>query len=158
MAYNPYLQNPYYQPIYPMMQQPVIQPPVQQPVQQQVVQQPPQSNMIWINGIDEAKSYPVAPGNTVILMDNDNPVAYKKSTDISGRSLPLEVFDLVRRDEEPKQEENHQINLDEYLTRKEFDEYRNNVEQRFSEMEYDDTPIPEYVEVKPVRKGRKRNG
>jgi len=111
----PYYPSPYYQPYNPPQQQ-----------QQQ------STNVIWVNNETEAKNYPVAPGNTVILMDNDNPVAYKKTTDFSGRSLPLEVYDLVPR-EKPK-EENHQINLDEYLQKKEFDAFLDKLDKRFAEI------------------------
>lgn len=107
--------------------------PYYQPYNQSFLQQQQQStNVIWVNNETEAKNYPVAPGNTVILMDNDNPVAYKKTTDFSGRSLPLEVFDLVPRDN-PK-EENHQINLDEYLQKKEFDAFLDKLDKRFAEI------------------------
>ena len=51
----PYYQNPYYQPYH----QPQAQ----------------STNVIWVNSETDARNYPVAPGNTVILMDNDNPVA-----------------------------------------------------------------------------------
>ena len=160
MAYNPYLQNPYLQPAYmqgyhPMLQQqPVIQQPQQTPQQ-------PQSNVIWVNSETEARNYPVAAGNTVMLMDNDHPVAYKKASDLSGRALPLEVYDLVKRDQEPPKEENHQINLDEYLTRKEFDSYASAIDKRISEIsisddeeDYEDDE-EEIEEVKPVKRTRR---
>ncbi len=160
MAYNPYLQNPYL-PQY--MQQPVIPQPVQQPIQQ--VQQPiqqvhqPQSNVIWVNSETEARNYPVAPGNTVMLMDNDNPVAYKKSADLSGRAMPLEIYDLVKREhmESPK-EESRQINMEEYLTRKEFDSYATEMDKRISEITtVDDEEIEEEGDdVQPVKRRRGR--
>ena len=151
--YYPYLQNPYmqnningYQPITP--------PPVTQ-------QQPqnPSSNVIWVRNEAEARNYPVAAGNTVMLMDNDNPVAYKKTADLSGRSMPLEIYDLVRREPAEPHEENHQINLEEYLTRKEFDTYATEINKRLSEME--DEPDYEEIEeeeeeIKPVRRRRTR--
>lgn len=115
----PYYQNPYYQPYTPQ-----YHPPMQ--TQQS-------TNVIWVNNETEAKNYPVAPGNTVILMDNDNPVAYKKTTDFSGRSLPLEVYDLVPRNA-PKEETHHQINLEEYLQRKEFDAFLDKLDKRFAEI------------------------
>lgn len=135
MAYNPYLNNPYLQPyMMPQAQQPVTQP------------VPPMNNIIWVSGESEARTYPVAPGNTLILMDNDNPVAYKKTADMSGRILPIEVYDLVRRD--TAKEEPHQINLEEYLTRKEFESFTESIEQRFSEFEVEE----EEVVIQPKRK------
>ena len=143
---NPYLSNPYQNPVY-----------FQQPVQQNVQQvQQPQSNVIWVNSETEARNYPVAPGNTVMLMDNDNPVAYKKSADMSGRALPLEIYDLVKRG--VPEEENHQINMEEYLTRKEFDSFASSVDKRISDLaeeEYEEDDEDEEEEIKPVRRTRK---
>ena len=138
MAYNPYINNPY------------IQNPYQIPFLAQPVQQS-SSNMIWVSGEQQARDYPVAAGNTVIMMDNDNPVAYKKSTDISGKVLPLEIYDLVRRNA-PK-EENHQINLDEYLMRKEFDDYKEQVDKRINELSEETNQEMMMIPVK--KRGRK---
>lgn len=106
MAYNNYgnygYYNPYgtYQPQY--SQAPQVVPQIQQPVQQPVQQSQQQSGFIWIQGEAGAKAYPVAAGNTVLLMDSENPVIYMKSTDQSGRPLPMRTFDLVERDNNPQ--------------------------------------------------------
>lgn len=145
MVYNPYLQNPYLLPT--------------QGYQPQIQQTQPQSNVIWVSNEAEARNYPVAPGNTVMLMDNDNPVVYKKSADLSGRALPLEIYDLVRRGQE-ETEENHQININEYLTRKEFDSYASAMDKRLSEFMDDDYVEEEEEEVQPVKRTRRvrKNG
>lgn len=70
----------------------------QQPVQQQQTN----SGFVWVQGEAGAKAYPVAAGNSVLLMDSENPVLYMKSTDATGRPLPMEVYDLVRRDTAPQ--------------------------------------------------------
>lgn len=75
MAYTPY--NPYINPYY------------QQPIQQQIPQaqpQPVQNNqgLIWVSGDVGAKSYLVAPGSTVMLMDSESSRFYIKSTDGAG--------------------------------------------------------------------------
>lgn len=167
MAYNPYLTNPYLQPAYlqpyqTQPQQPVPQPVQQMPMQQPVVPQPQQTNMIWVENEAAAKAYPIAPGNTVILMDNDNPVAYKKSADMTGRAMPLEIYDLVKREQKEEQpEEYHQMNLEEYVTKKEFDKYASNMEKKIAAIEsvrQDDTEDPEDEEDDhPVRK-KVKNG
>ena len=59
------------------------QPMPQQPMQQQ------SSQIIWVSGEAGAKSYLVAPGNTVMLLDAENSVFYLKSADASGMPLPL---------------------------------------------------------------------
>lgn len=64
----------------------------------QTVQQPQSSNsVIWVQGEAGAKSYLVAPGQTVWLMDSENLVFYIKSTDQSGMPLPLRIFDYTER-------------------------------------------------------------
>lgn len=77
-------------------------------MQTQVPQQPVQNNQptgnqgfVWVQGEAGAKAYPVAAGNSVLLMDSESPVLYMKSTDISGRPLPIETYDLVKREERP---------------------------------------------------------
>lgn len=103
-----------------------------------------QSNIIWVDNEDEAraKARLLSPGITIIMLDNNRPVAYKGSADMSGKILPVEVFFLgtekeEKTEEKPKEkpeerEEEHQISLEEYLTKKEFDRFRNSVEQRFA--------------------------
>lgn len=75
------------------------------PMQQPMYQQPNQNqNMnsntgfVWVQGEAGAKAYPVAAGNSVLLMDSEAPVLYMKSTDSSGRPLPIETYDLVKRE------------------------------------------------------------
>lgn len=43
-----------------------------------------QSGIIWVQGAEAAKSYLVAPGNTVQLWDSEAQVIYLKSADASG--------------------------------------------------------------------------
>lgn len=61
----------------------------------------PQTGILWVNGIEGAKSYPVAPGNSVWLMDSgDDSVFYIKSVDASGMPQPLRIFEYKERKEE----------------------------------------------------------
>ncbi len=78
---------------------------------------------VWVQGEAGAKAYPVAAGNSVLLMDSENPVLYMKSTDISGRPLPIETYDLVKREERPvipqapvQQAQQPQIDMSQYVT------------------------------------------
>ena len=50
-------------------------------------------NIIWVQGEAGAKSYIVAPGMTVLLMDSEGDKFYIKSTDASGMPMPLRVFE-----------------------------------------------------------------
>ena len=58
-------------------------------------QQPQQQNngLIWVQGIEAMKSYPVAPGQSVLLMDSESNCFGIKTADVSGMPLPLRIFD-----------------------------------------------------------------
>lgn len=71
------------QPMQPMQQQP-------QPQQQN------QSGLIWVQGEAGAKSYMVANGNSVLLMDSESQTFYLKSADASGMPS-MRVFDYHER-------------------------------------------------------------
>lgn len=86
-----YYSNPYY----PNLQQ------YQQPNFQQVsYQQPAQQNsgIIWVQGEAGAKSYMVAPNNTVQLWDSESQVIYLKSADSSGMPS-MKIIDYTIRNE-----------------------------------------------------------
>ena len=106
------------------MQNAVAQPSMtSQPMQQQ------SSQIIWVSGEAGAKSYMVAPGNTVMLLDAENSVFYLKSADASGMPLPLRIFDYKERTTTAQQAfggvvTGESVNLDNFVTRKEFDELK----------------------------------
>lgn len=106
------------------MQNAVTQPSMPpQPMQQQ------SSQIIWVSGEAGAKSYLVAPGNTVMLLDAENSVFYLKSADASGMPLPLRIFDYKERTTTAQQAfggvvTGESVNLDNFVTRKEFDEWK----------------------------------
>ena len=106
------------------MQNAVVQPSMpSQPMQQQ------SSQIIWVSGEAGAKSYLVAPGNTVMLLDAENSVFYLKSADASGMPLPLRIFDYKERSVMPQQVVGgsvsaEQFNPDRFVTREEFDELK----------------------------------
>ena len=110
-GYNPYQQ--YYQP-------------QQQYMPQQITNQPQQQNdgITWVQGENSAKSYPVAAGRSVLLMDSESPVMYIKSTDQSGVPLPLRIFDYKERSNSSSNA--HEQKTD-YISRNEFDAFRNEI-------------------------------
>ncbi len=81
---------------------PMNYPQFYQPMQNQMVQNQPQqqnnSNLIWVQGEAGAKSYLVAPNNTVALWDSEAPVIYLKSTDISGMPS-MKIIDYTVREQ-----------------------------------------------------------
>ena len=74
---------------YPATYQPMYQ--YQQPVQNQ------NTGLIWIQGEQAAKSYLVAPNNTVALFDSEAQSIYLKSADASGMPS-IKVLDYTIRD------------------------------------------------------------
>ena len=91
-------------------------------MQQMSQPQPQAAPIIWVQGEAGAKSFLVAPGQTVQLMDSEAEVFYIKATDQSGVPLPLRIFDYKERTtsaQRPAQAA--QVPSVEYVTRAEFD-------------------------------------
>lgn len=112
MAYNqPYYNGGYYAPfqngaVPDMLNQykgQYQQVPMQQNIPTQQMQMPinptsqkPSNELIWVQGLEGAKGFLVAPNNTVVLWDTENPVIYVKSADASG--IPsMRVLDFTER-------------------------------------------------------------
>ena len=88
MAYNSGFPMSY-QPMYPQynyQQQPVVQQP-----------QTADNGILWVQGEAGAKSWAVAPGKSVMLMDSESNTFYIKSSDNSGMPMPLRIFDYKER-------------------------------------------------------------
>lgn len=142
-----------YQQYYPQYQQPMYQ----QPMQTQQVQTVPQvqntqqsgNGILWVQGESAARSYNVAPGMSVMLMDSDSNTFFIKSADASGMPLPLRIFDYTERTQQtqphsPITEQSApqpEIDLSGYITRDEF-------ERRISEL----SQKPQTTTVKKVGK------
>lgn len=58
----------------------------------------PQSGIIWVGGLAEAQTYPVAPNNAVALWEQSGKAIYLKQADATGRPS-IRIFDLVERTE-----------------------------------------------------------
>lgn len=85
-------------------------------------QQATQGTPIWVQGEAGAKSFLVAPGQSLILMDSEAEVFYIKATDQSGVPLPLRIFDYKERlsgAQRPAQAA--QMQTEQYVTRAEYD-------------------------------------
>ncbi len=126
--YAPFYQPTYYNPA-PARQEIPQYNQQYQPMAQTT--QAPQNNngLIWVQGEAGAKSYLVAPGSTVMLMDAENSVFYLKSADASGMPMPLRIFDYKERSAIPSQPvsaptNGETVNFDNFVTRKEFDELK----------------------------------
>lgn len=113
MSFNP--QYPMYQPVpgYPAYNPPMMDnlaqmraqqyaPQPQQPVPAAPAAQQ-NGGMNWVQGEEGAKAFLVTAGNSVLLLDSENPSFYIKSADQSGMPLPLRIFDYTERTAAPKQ-------------------------------------------------------
>ena len=57
----------------------------------------PTNDIIWVQGEAGAKGYLVAPNNTVVLWDTENPIIYIKTADATG--LPtMRILDFKERE------------------------------------------------------------
>ena len=112
---------PQIQPTYqqqPQMQAPQTQittQPVQQPVQPQIQN----GGFISVRSEQEARSYPIAPGNSVTFKDENMPYVYVKTMGFSQLDSPnFEKFRLVKEEEVQAQQstsgENRQTNNIDY--------------------------------------------
>lgn len=108
-----------YQQMYPQYnnytQQPQIIP---QPMQQQN-----DNGILWVQGEAGAKSWAVAPGKSVMLMDSESNTFYIKSSDQSGMPMPLRIFDYQERNVQQNQSQvvqNKEIDTSQFITREEF--------------------------------------
>ena len=114
MAYGNYA--PFYRPNYYPTQQPMqtqgafdasmqYGQPFQQPMQASPMQNPqahpPVNDMIWVLGEVEATSYPVAPNNTVVLWDKDQPTVFIKSVNAQGVPA-MRILDYTERTSAPQ--------------------------------------------------------
>lgn len=60
-------------------------------------QQTADNGILWVQGEAGAKSWAVAPGKSVMLMDSESNTFYIKSSDQSGMPMPLRIFDYTER-------------------------------------------------------------
>ena len=136
MAYNNYYPSYYpgsFQNGYQTYQgQQLTAPPQVQPQTQMQAASQTTNPITWVQGEAAAKSFPVAPGTSVLLMDSEASVFYIKTSDASGMPLPLRTFDYAERVEAKSSQvqtpNTIQNGSPEYITRDEF-------EKRIAEIE-----------------------
>lgn len=118
-----------YQPYYPNYQQPNIN-----PVQPQQTAQQVSNGLIWIQGIEAAKSYMVAPNTTVALWDSESQTVYLKSADASGmpsmRILDYEIREDAHRNHKMWSESDFATKSEVSAIQKQIDEIRANISRR----------------------------
>ena len=98
---------------YPPMNQPQMFPAAQPPTAPQT------GSPLWVQGEAGAKSFCVAPGQNVLLMDSESQRFYIKSADASGMPLPLRTFEYK---EITGATNTVSLGDDGFITRREFEE------------------------------------
>lgn len=117
-SFNPYAGNyyPQYQP------------------QPQMMQTQQTSSPIWVSGEAGAKAYLVGANQTVALWDSESQTIYLKSADASGMPS-MKVLDYTVRDMSaaPKSAA-PEINLDEYITKKDFEAFEEKIKKQIKKL------------------------
>lgn len=79
--------------------------------------------IVWVQGIEAAKSYLVGAGQSVLLMDSENSVFYIKSTDQSGMPLPIRVFEYTEKVQQPAGSASAAPDMTQYVTHDELQKF-----------------------------------
>lgn len=100
-----------------------------QPQQYQQYQQP-NNNVIVVpvQGESGASMYPVAAGNTVLLMDFNLKKFWIKATDINGLPAKFAAFDFKEEVKPPPQ------GIDNFVSRNEFDEWKKSTDAQLQQI------------------------
>lgn len=114
---------PYQSSYYGVQQTPVFNPVYPQP------QQTSQSNVIWVQGEQAAKAYPVQAGNSMILLDSENDCFYIKSSDNAGMPNRLRKFEYKEVVEGQVATE-APVEQPQYITKEEFDRVISELKQQ----------------------------
>jgi hypothetical protein len=148
MAYYPTFQPyPYQDQLNQLRNTPMAMPnSVPMPGFQNPMARPDPSGLNWVQGEAGAKSWFIAPGATVLLMDSENQRFYLKSADMNGVPA-MRTFEYSEVGVQKPQEVPQQIN---FVTVEEFNGFRKDVLKKLED-------LAEPVEVSVSRKGRKEN-
>ena len=135
MAYNNGFPMTYQQ-MYPQYITSSFQPQMMQQ-QPQMTQQVNDTGILWVQGEAGAKSWAVAPGKSVMLMDSESNTFYIKSSDNSGMPMPLRIFDYTERTQSTQPVnviQHEQIDTSQFITKEELEKRLSEFVQR-SEVE-----------------------
>ena len=127
MAYNNGFPMSYQQ-MYPTYNYVPQQQMTQPVIQQQVTQPVNDTGILWVQGEAGAKSWAVAPGKSVMLMDSESSTFYIKSSDNSGMPMPLRIFDYKERTEQVVQSpaiQHQEIDTSKFVTWDDLDKRLN---------------------------------
>lgn len=132
---NPYMSN--YSGYYPQSNysQPNYNYGYQNQTMPQMAQQtqPMFMQLTFVNGLEEAKSYIVAPNSSIYLRDNNSNKLYIKSCDNTGRSS-LEEYNLVKSAEKGSNS-SESIDYNQFVTNSVFQSVKEEINNKLSELE-----------------------
>ena len=110
----------YQQPIYPVQQKGIT------------------SVAIISGGYQSAESYPVAAGNTAVLIDFNLGKFWLKTTDVYGRPLPLEEYTFFKSNNvQQSTQDSSQQNQNEYVKKEDFNTVVQMVSELYKELKGD---------------------
>ena len=142
--YAPFYRGGYFNPMQTQTMQNMAEnqgqflPQYQQPISQ------PTNDMIWVLGQTEAESYPVAPNNSVVLWDKNNPTIYVKSVNANG--VPsMRTLDFTERTQNGSQTPvEHACQCgDKFATKEQLNALEgkiNDILAMYEELKYNQTP------------------
>ena len=126
--------------------------PYQQPIQTNPAPMPMQAqqtnDMIWVLNENEATSYPVAPNNSVVLWDKNNPTIYVKSVNAQGMPS-MRILDFTERNinTSNSQENAHKTHEctcgDKYATKEQINDLRGKIDDLTAKYEELSHPVIE---------------
>ena len=117
--------------------------PYQQPMQTQQT-----NDMIWVLNENEATSYPVAPNNSVVLWDKNNPTIYVKSVNAQGMPS-MRILDFKERNADASNSpvnapKTHECTCgDKYATKEQINDLRYKIDDLTAKYEELSNPVIE---------------
>lgn len=88
-------------------------------------------------GVQSAESYPVAAGNTAVLIDFNLNKFWLKTTDVYGRPLPLEEYTFFKSAAIQQPQESVQQNQNDYVKKEDFNTVVQMVSELYKELKGD---------------------
>ena len=101
---------------------------------QMPMSRPDQNGLNWVQGEAGAKSWFVAPGSTVLLMDSENQRFYVKSADMNGMPA-MRTFQYTEVGQAPQAVPQQA----QFVTVEEFNGFKNEIMNRLSDREKGDS-------------------
>lgn len=102
------------------------------------------NDMLWVLNEAEATAYPVAPNNSVVLWDKNNPTIYVKSVNLQG--VPsMRVLEFTERTADPPK---HECTCgDRFVAKSDFDDLKAEFERLREKVEAAKTAKSKKTEV-----------